>query len=47
MKQDSRELLDPLFNTDKTGERPIMNTEVDREESDDINHRVKHVIKMT
>ena len=26
--QDSQELLDPLFNTDKVGERPILNTEV-------------------
>ena len=45
-QQDSKELLDPLFNSDKIGERPIMNVEVDREEADDINHRVRHVIRM-
>ena len=42
--QDSSELLDPLFNTDKVSERPILNVEVDREEGYDINHRVRHVI---
>ena len=42
--QDSQELLDPLFNVDKVGERPILNAKVDREEGDDINHRVRHVI---
>lgn len=36
-----------MFNTDKIGERPIMNVEVDREEGDDINHRERHVIRMT
>ena len=44
--QDSNELLDPLFNANKVGERPILNAEVDREEGDDINHRVRHVIRM-
>ena len=39
-RQDSKELLDPLFNADKVGERPILNVEVDREEGDDINHYV-------
>ena len=42
--QDSQEILDPLFNTDKVGERPILNAEIDREEGDDINHRARHVI---
>ena len=37
-QQDSKELLDPLFNVDKIGERTIMNAKVDREEADDINH---------
>lgn len=46
LQQDSGELLDPLFNIDKIGERPIMNVEVDREESFEMNHRVRHVIKM-
>lgn len=37
-QQDSRELLSSPFNSEKIGEGPIMNAEVDREESDDINH---------
>ena len=37
-QQDSNELLDPLFNADKIGERPILNAKVDKEEGDDINH---------
>ena len=41
-----KDLVDLLFNTDKIGERPIMNVEVDREEADDINHRARHVNKM-
>ena len=45
-QQDSKELLDPLFNSDKIGERPIMNVEVDKEEANDINHWARHVIKM-
>ena len=44
---DSKELLDPLFNEDKIGEIPILNAKVDREEGDDINHRARHVIRMT
>ena len=44
--QDSKELLNPLFNVDKVGERPILNVEVDREEGDEINHQVRHVIQM-
>ena len=35
-----------MFNTDKIGERPIMNVEVDREEGDDINHQARHFIRM-
>ena len=45
-QQDLKELLNPLFNLDKIGERPIMNAEVDREEADDINYQVRHVIRM-
>ena len=45
-QQDSKELLDPLFNSEKIGERPIMNVEVDRKEADDINHQARHVVKM-
>ena len=44
---DLQDLLDPLFNVDKVGERPILNVEVDREEGDDINHQVRHVIRLT
>ena len=46
-QQDSKELLDPLFNVDKIGERPILNVKVDREEGNDINHQARHVIRMT
>lgn len=46
LQQNSREFLDPLFNADKIGERSIMNDEVDKDENSDINHRVRHVIKM-
>ena len=45
-QQDSKELLDSLFNANKIGERPILNAEVDREEEYDINHRVRHIIRM-
>jgi hypothetical protein len=45
-QQDSKELLDPLFNFKKIGERPIMNAKVDREEGDNINHQVRHVVRM-
>ena len=40
-------LLDPLFNRDKIGNRPIMNVEVDKEEKLDINHRERYIIKFT
>jgi len=46
-KQDSKVLLDPLFNLEKIGERPIMNAELDREEGNDINHLARHVVRMT
>ena len=46
-QQDFEELLDPLFNRDKIGEWPIMNTEVDREDNFDTNHSVRHIIKLT
>ena len=45
--QDSQEVLDPLFNASKVGERPILTAEIDREEGDDIDHRARHVIRMT
>ena len=45
--QDSQDILDPLYNENKVGERPILNAEVDKEEGDDINHRARHVIRMT
>ena len=46
-QRDSWELLHPLFNSNKIGERPIMNAKVDREEGDDINHQARHVVRMT
>ena len=36
-----------MFNKDKIGDLPIMNVEVDKEENSDINHRARHVIKLT
>lgn len=45
-QHDSKELLDPLFNSKKIGERPIKNAEIDKEEADDINHQARHVIRM-
>ena len=36
-----------MFNADKVGERPILNAEIDREEGDDINHRARHIIRIT
>ena len=47
VQQDIEEFLDPLFNMDKIGEQPIVNVEIDREENLDINHRARHVIKLT
>ena len=44
-QQDLKELLDPLFNAEEIGERPIMNVEVDREEANDINHWARHFSK--
>ena len=45
--QDSQEVLDPLFNASKVGERTIINAKIDREEGDDIDHCTRHVIWMT
>ena len=45
-QQDSKNFSDPLFNRDKIGNRPIINVKVEREENLDINHRVRHIIKM-
>ena len=47
LQWDFENFLDPLFNRDKSGNRPIMNHEFDREENSNINHRARHVIKMT
>ena len=46
LQQESGESLQPLFNMDKIGERPIMNAKVGKEENLDINYRVRRVIKM-
>jgi hypothetical protein len=47
VQQDTKDVLDPLHNIDKICDRPIMNVEIDKEENLDINHRAKHVIKLT
>ena len=46
VQQDTKDLLDPLFNRDKIGDMPIMNVEIDREENLNINHRARRVIKL-
>lgn len=47
MHQDTEEVLDPLYNRDKINNQPIMNAEINREEKLDINHRARHVIRLT
>ncbi len=47
VQQDIEDVLDPLFNSDIIGDRPIMNVEIDKEENLDINHRSSHVINLT
>lgn len=43
----TEDLLDSLFIRDKIGDRPIMNVEIDKEENSNINHRERHIIKLT
>ncbi len=45
--KDSPNILDPTYNKDKIFELSIMNAKVNREESDDIQHRAPHVINLT
>lgn len=40
-------ILDPLFNRDKIGGGTIINVEIDKKENSDINHKARHVIKLT
>ena len=47
IQEDTKDLLDLLFNKDKIGDQPIMNAKIDKEENLDINHRVGHIIKLT
>ena len=47
VQQDIEEVLDPLYNRDKIFDQPIMNAQIDKQGSLDINHRVRHVIKLT
>lgn len=47
IQQDIGDVLDPLFNREKIGDRPIMNAEMDNEENSDLNHQDIHVIKLT
>ena len=47
VQQDIEEMLDPFFNRDRIGDRPIMNVVVDKEENVVIKYRARHVIKLT
>ena len=47
VQQDTKDLLDPLFNRDKIGDRPIMNAKINKEENSYINHKLRHAIKLT
>ena len=47
VQEDIEDLLNPLFNRDKIGDRPIMNVRIDKEENSYINHMMRHVIKLT
>lgn len=47
MEKDTKEFMDPLYKRDKIYDRPIMNVEIGRDEIDDINHRARHVVKLT
>ena len=42
-----KDVQDPLYNRDKIFDGPIMNVEIDKEENLDINHRARHIIKLT
>lgn len=46
IKKDTKDILDPLYNWDKTYDKPIMNVEIGRDENIDINHIDKHIIKL-
>ena len=46
-QEDTEDPLDPLYNRDTIFDQPIMNVEIDKEENLDINHRARHVIKLT
>ena len=47
VQKDTQELLDPLYNRDKIFDRRIMNAEIDKEENEKINHRVRHINQLT
>ena len=44
IQQDTQDVLDPLYNWDKIHDKMIVNTEIDRNENADINHRARHII---
>ena len=45
--KDVLKIMDPLYNKDKTYDRPIMNVEIACEENDDIDHQGIHVVELT
>ena len=47
MQQDTGHALDPLVNRDKISDQPIMNVEINKEENSNINHKAKHITKLT
>ena len=47
IQKDTKDLINPLFNRDKIGDRPIMNAKINKEEKSNINHRARLVIKFT
>lgn len=44
VQQDTKDVIDPLYNKEKIYDRPIMNVEINRDENADINHRDRHII---
>ena len=47
MQEDTKNLLNPLFNRDNIGDGPIMNAKIDKEQNSDIDCKVRNFIKLT
>ena len=45
--QDTLDILDLIYNKEKTYDKAIVNAEVAARENDDIMHRARHVISLT